>query len=739
MKSHFFLKKNWRSTPDIVNNINLFFSRIKNSFLNSKIKFIPSTSSKKNKFNYFKIDEIIQPSFSIFVNSKEIISKKSYEEWISNECAKSISYWLMKGNSKEALISIKNKKKYISAKDIVVIVKNKNEANYIQNALKSNKISSIYLSNKKNVFDTLEAKEIFWILSAILDSKNEKKIKRALCTNLLENNSNQINKLCLNLKNWSLILKKFEYFYEIWTKLGIFSLIRYLIKIKKTKVDFNKQKENTFNVHNFLYLGELIDKKYFLLNEKKILLFWLEEKINNTEDYFVINNFIHVPDNNNSIKIISVHKSKGLEFPIVWIPFIMNYTKRTIGFYPNKKNQLLINLEKNSINSKLVDKERLSEDIRLLYVSLTRSILHCSIGIGRIQKKKSKKYNTFSDVHESAFGYLLQQGKKCNFSTFKEKLKEIKKYKNIKFFSNFKKKSFQKKSKINTPISLALFNRKITNYWDITSFSKLKKENLTTKKNEQKNLNNKNIIFTENTLNPYSFPRGRGFGSMLHKILKKCKFSYKIEEKYIEKEIKSVKLNKEWIPIVKNWIYQIFHKNINKNNLLLSNLKKNEYIKELKFYFPIKKIINEHKFNEIIKFCSLKNQKIPFFNFKNKKGILTGFVDLVIFSNKKYYILEYKSNWLGNDNTFYSKKNIKKEIIKHRYDIQSLLYIIAVNRYLSNKIKKYDFNKNFGGFYFLFIRGMYLEKNQNNKNDGIYHFLPEKKYIDELDNFFKGI
>ncbi|WP_343152545.1 exodeoxyribonuclease V subunit beta [Buchnera aphidicola] len=737
IKSHFFLEKNWRSTPSIINNINLLFSRIKNPFLNSKIKFIPSTFFKKNKYNYFKINNIIQPSFSIFINSNEIISKRNYEEWISKECAKSISYWLERGRSGNATISIKNKIKSISEKDIVVIVKNKIEAICIQDALKKNNVPSIYLSNKKNIFDTLEAKELFWILTAILDSKNEKKLKRALCTNLLENDSNQINKIFLNLEYWSSTINKFYHFYKIWEKLGIFSLIKHLIKIKKKKINLNEKKENIFNVNNFLHLGKIIDEKYFLLNEKKILVYWLEGKINNI-DYLPKNNFVQNPDSNNSVKIISIHKSKGLEFPLVWIPFIMNYKKRKIGLYPNKKNQFRINLEENSKKSKLVDKERLSEDMRLLYVALTRTIIHCSLGIARVQTIRKKKYNIFSNVHHSAFGYLLQRGKKCNLSIFKKNLKEIQKYEDIKFFSNFKEKIFQKKINVNIPINVKKFNRKILNYWDITSFSKLQKENLVLTNKKKKNSNAKIINVSNDTLSPYYFPRGVEFGSLLHNILKKCKFNDKINDYHILKEISKVKLNKEWIPIIKNWMYQIFQKKINNYGLKLSNLKENEYLKELKFFYPIKKIINDYKFNKIIKLFRLKNQEIPLFNFEKKKGMLTGFIDLIFFSNKKYYILEYKSNWLGYDNSFYSKKNIKSEIIKHRYDIQSLLYIIALNRYLKNKIKKYNFNQNFGGFYFLFIRGMYLEKNKTNENNGIYHFLPKENCINKLDNFFKG-
>ncbi|WP_343153437.1 exodeoxyribonuclease V subunit beta [Buchnera aphidicola (Mindarus keteleerifoliae)] len=738
IKSHFFLDTNWRSTPHIVKNINLFFSRVQNPFLTSKIKFIPSVYSIENKKNYFRIKNSIQPSFSIFFNSKETISKKNYEQWISKECAKSIFYWLETGKRKSSILSIKNKKNYVSEKDIVVIVKNKNEAYSIQKALKNINISSIYLSSNKNVFASLEAKEFLWILTAILDPKNERKIKRALCTNILENNSNKINKIFLNFQDWSLIIKKFKYFKQIWEKSGVFSLIKHLIKIKTKKISLNKEMKSFFNINNFLHLAELINEKFFSLNEKQSLVYWLEKKINNV-NFLSKNNFFHIPTNNNFIKIISVHKSKGLEFPLVWIPFIMNYTEKKIGLYFTKEKKLNLNLDKNSKKSHLVDNERLSEDIRLLYVSLTRATIHCSLGIARISKTRKKKYDIFSTIHQSAFGYLLQKGKKCNFLNFKKEIKEIKNYKNIKFFSKFEEKISTKISKKNVKsTNVQIFHRNIKNYWNITSYSQLKIENINLNKNEPFSSNKKNTNIISNILNPHYFPKGNKLGSLLHNILRKCEFSKEIKEKFLVKEINKEELNEKWVPILKDWINQIFFREINKEKIVLSKLKKGEYLKELKFFFPIKKMINDQKLNEIIQLNNFKNQSPPFFKFKKKKGIITGFIDLIVFLNKKYYILEYKSNWLGINNSFYCTKNIEKEIIKQRYDIQCLLYTIALNRYLNKKIKKYDFNKNFGGFYFLFIRGMYHEKNASKQNSGIYLYNPKKKYVNELDNFFKG-
>jgi exodeoxyribonuclease V beta subunit len=120
-------------------------------------------------------------------------------------------------------------------------------------------------------------------------------------------------------------------------------------------------------------------------------------------------------------------------------------------------------------------------------------------------------------------------------------------------------------------------------------------------------------------------------------------------------------------------------------------------------------------------------------DFKDAKGMLKGFIDLVFEHQGKFYVLDWKSNHLGDAAADYTKANISKAMIEHRYDVQYQLYTLALHRYLKNRIPNYDYDTHFGGVYYLFLRGI-----QKESNSGIFFTRPDKTFIENLDAHIAG-
>lgn len=114
-------------------------------------------------------------------------------------------------------------------------------------------------------------------------------------------------------------------------------------------------------------------------------------------------------------------------------------------------------------------------------------------------------------------------------------------------------------------------------------------------------------------------------------------------------------------------------------------------------------------------------------------GVLKGYIDLVFCWQDKFYLLDYKSNWLGENGLAYSQEAIQSSMIDHRYDLQYQLYTLALHRYLRNRLPDYDYQKHFGGVIYLFLRGIDV----NNPGYGIYHTIPAYELIHSLDKLFK--
>ncbi|WP_275226097.1 exodeoxyribonuclease V subunit beta [Buchnera aphidicola] len=729
---YYYLDTNWRSSINICQGINDLFSRNNNPFFYEDIVYEKIFSSSHNKKIQFKIRGKIQKSISFFFKTKEKIYIEDYQEWIAQQCANEICYWLVCARQSEAILINKNREKVLKESDIVILVRNKNEADIIKNALEKVNIQSIYSSSAQSIFHTSDAYELLLILQTILHPTQIELLKKSIFTHifyeiLLEGNKQK------NTETLYFIMNKLNKYRIMWKNIGIVYTIKTIIlDYQKHSNNLDKYQYYQKNI-NFLHIAELLEEKSEYLDKESSLLRWFETKISDKKN-ILENEFIRYFNQSKSIKIITIHKSKGLEYPIVWIPFAITYKKSKLYLYHNKKNlKIFFDLDQNKETEKIIEEERLSEDLRLLYVAMTRTIYHCSLGIGDIINKKNQKKN---NNHKSALGYIIQRG---HYMDYNNLIKEIyslsmKSYVSIRFDTmNIKLPDEKKDVYLLSPPKY--LTKKTENYFKITSFTQLKKENIFIKKNQfnhninyilhQKKNNQEKIIFE-------NFPRGKTTGTLIHYILNKINFSEKLNIDFFYKSLNKYKLSEKWAPILISWVNNIIHTELKNIKFNLSMLEKHQHIKEMKFFLPIQKILYSNSFNRIIQSYDSISSFAPKISFDPVTGILKGSIDLVFLWKKRYYIIDYKSNYLGDNTNSYSLDNIKKEIIKNRYDLQYQIYTVALHQYLNKKVKKYKYEKNFGGIFYMFLRG--IESTRN--NNSIFYIIPDYLLIKKLINLF---
>ncbi|WP_425619598.1 exodeoxyribonuclease V subunit beta [Buchnera aphidicola] len=729
IKKYYYLDTNWRSSVNMCDSINFLFSQNNNPFILPEISYTPIISSKKNVHMNFLINDIPQIPIRFFVHKKTEIYLDEYQLWIAKQCAQEISYWLTCAQNGQAKIITVNKEKILSPNDIVILVKNKKEANIIKQALQKINIFSIYYSDKNSVFKILDAQELLWILESILEPENIKLLQQSISTHILQVISSKIQKKNNN-QSYYMIEKLYEY-YEIWNNTSIFHMIQVMILDYQKNADIIDLNINYVKNLNFLHIAEILQEKFQYFNKKRSLIHWFQSKILDTKEPLPEEYIRNYPECQ-FIRIITIHKSKGLEYPIVWIPFIIDFNSSLLPIYHNKNYEAIIDITHNEKYFKISDTERLAEDIRLLYVAITRSIVHCCIGLSCLIKKKIKNRIYDNDIHKSSIGYIIQNGQPMHYKNFLKKLNQLS-INNILEVRNNKKKYILSKTKniylINQPID---YNKKNNNIWNITSFTKLKKENNLFELQKSTILlnqyNNKTLKKKYEKLTIYNFPKGKNTGLMMHDILKNLNTLATKEDQWFSDILKKYNISLKWTNTLIFWIKNILNISLNDKNMRLSNITQISCIKELEFFLPIKNILYNSDFNKIIQSFNAIN--LPTLSFNPIKGILTGCIDLFFIWNKKYYILDYKSNWLGDDNTCYSLKNIQIEIMKNRYDLQYHIYTVAIHKYLKQKIKDYHYQYDFGGVFYFFLRAIENKK----ENHGVFYTKPDynliKKTID---------
>jgi exodeoxyribonuclease V beta subunit len=114
---------------------------------------------------------------------------------------------------------------------------------------------------------------------------------------------------------------------------------------------------------------------------------------------------------------------------------------------------------------------------------------------------------------------------------------------------------------------------------------------------------------------------------------------------------------------------------------------------------------------------------------------MKGFVDLVLRHEGRFYVLDYKSNHLGDRPEDYGPVQIARAMTEHRYHLQSLIYTVALHRYLRGRLPGYDPGRHLGGSLYLFLRGMRPELGPER---GVFRSRPSPALIQDLDRILGG-
>lgn len=112
------------------------------------------------------------------------------------------------------------------------------------------------------------------------------------------------------------------------------------------------------------------------------------------------------------------------------------------------------------------------------------------------------------------------------------------------------------------------------------------------------------------------------------------------------------------------------------------------------------------------------------------RGFVKGYIDLVFEYDGRYYIADYKSNWLGERYEDYAPGRLAEAMSESFYDLQYLLYTVALHRYLKLRLPDYDYDRHVGGVYYLFVRGMQPSRGASS---GVYATRPDRALVERLD------
>jgi exodeoxyribonuclease V beta subunit len=167
------------------------------------------------------------------------------------------------------------------------------------------------------------------------------------------------------------------------------------------------------------------------------------------------------------------------------------------------------------------------------------------------------------------------------------------------------------------------------------------------------------------------------------------------------------------------------------SDLRLRNIEQRRRVSEMGFFLRLGRLRCD-RVNRLL--SDYRGAKATALRFSEIEGLLTGYIDLVFEHRGRFYIVDYKSNYLGARVEDYAAKRLQAEIRAHHYDLQYLIYTVAVHRYLEQRLPGYDYDACFGGILYLFLRGM----RAHGDGHGVFRDRPARQHIERLNDLFAG-
>jgi exodeoxyribonuclease V beta subunit len=740
---HYLLGTNYRSTEALVNAINSVFLHAegeRTGFPAGAFKFrnedgnpLPFEAVHANG----RAETLVgtnrpMPALTFWCSETAELNKDDYRTLFAAHCAEHIVTLL-----NDPAVGFQSKDSFIRLKpaDIAVLVRDRNEAEAIRRALQRRKVASVYLSDKDSVVKSDEAADVLRWLHGVANPLEGNLARAAFATRTAGLSLAVLAKLASDDLAWEARVEQLKDLHLVWQRQGVLAMLRRFVHDLGLPASLLKEAGGERRLTNLLHLAELLQSASQQLDGEQALIRWLAEQIENESDAGE-ERVLRLESDAELVKVVTVHKSKGLEYPLVFLPFAVSArpaSKRNRSFleFTDDAGAKIIDLSLSEDALAEVESARIEEDLRLLYVALTRACHALWLGVASLKNK----------IHESALGYLLAGGKsveskqlipeltKLRGDCSSMQIEEIEPVTALTLLSRLD----ERPALIDAPEYSARFERD----WSVGSFTSLTRAmtsvHAPTRPLEDKLLEDDDIVSTSKAENEpwHRFPRGPLPGQFLHEQLEWMGFEgfNAVDDEHFDTRLAARCERSGWGHRQDDtiaWLRMIANTPLSPIDDSLCAL--DTLLPEMEFWFPSERL----RTRELDLLCRehlLDKVQRPALPERELHGMLKGFADLVFEHHGRYWVLDYKSNSLGADDASYHQQALGSAMAAHRYDIQGAIYMLALHRLLKSRLgDNYDPARHLGGAIFFFLRGI-----ANQDTHGCYHLAPSIALLDGLD------
>jgi exodeoxyribonuclease V beta subunit len=758
-RARFDLRQNWRSDPRLVAAINAVFGREgSRPFRVEGIDFVPSLAALERD-RLGGPDGAPVPPLRVSVMAED-------------EAITGADWPLVEALADELVAALQGERRIdgdpLRPEQIAVLTRTNDQADMVQAALLARGVPCVQ-TRTRSVYSSQEARDLLSVLEAVAEPTRVGNLRVALATGLMGWRAAELAAADEDSPAWDAIVDDFRSWHEHWATRGFVPMMRRLIEERALPGRLLRYRGGERRLTNLLHLVELL---HAVSREQGLgvagVLRWLTEHITAAED--VDEHELRLESDLAAVQIVTAHRAKGLQYGYVFAPFLwkevrMHRDEAPFPRFHDGSEGLTIDLRPEELDRAkgLAIGEVVDEAMRLTYVALTRAKHGCSVAFAHTSRASR---STLAELLLSELpGYHSKH-------TGAEVIAALEARAAASDGAIEVAPLLVSRREYRPPPSHAedLGARPVTartyRPWRVSSFSRLAASGASrgaedadhvldsaSPEAEGHDLDSTAAAPPAEAPAPISvpsplplarFPGGTRAGTCLHALYEHLDFADAGNPALLEaaalKTLVRHGFDAELAPEVARSLGDVLATPLDAAGLRLADVARARRLDELAFLLPLDEArpltgralgatFAEHG-GEATRALAEVVAELPF---AALAGYLKGFVDLVFEHGGRWYLVDYKSNWLGDRPDDYGPADLQRAMLAHRYGLQYHLYLVALHRYLGQRLRGYDYDRDFGGVFYLFLRGMHPERGAAT---GVFADRPRRALVEALSALF---
>lgn len=760
------LGENFRSTSDLVKAVNALFMRKTAPFEFEEIVYPEVKASSKGKSK--STTTAGKPDFSplkFWVIEREAgatagseITKDRANAVIPPAVASEIVRLLEGGRKNTESVDGDS----LKPSHIAVLVRTNRQAGDIHEALKRRGVPAV-IYGTGSVFTTLEAEELHRVLSAVVSPGDDRKVRAALATVYFGVDGNELERLKTDVAGWAAWTNRFAEWRKAWSRDGFVAMTRSMMNVASVRRNLLSVTDGERRLTNLLHLFELLQD---VAHRERIgaegLVQWLARRrgsaqIDESEGRVPSEeNQVRLETDEDAVKVITIHKSKGLEYPIVFCPYLWDVhvpVRPKMDPSPSEEdepapleNGVLCHDPTDPDRTRMVRdfgsdrvsehiaaeaREGLSENARMLYVALTRARYRCIVVWGALKNSRRSALGKLLHIKGDGMTAIDDEIWKdlemlAESSGQTVEAMEIPKPSNARYAP----------SEVEAAVpECRSFSGKIDRTWGVSSFTGLTRgakavietpdhDGLADPSSVDGSTRRREETAAKTS---FTFPRGAKAGTFFHKVMETVDFagSDACVDVVVSANLRAYGFDEGWRNTACAMVRNVLSTPIDPDDpsSVLSSVAAADRRHEVDFALPLGRLTKDG-----LK-AVFPKRGLERLEFHAVQGLMKGSIDLVFRRGGKYHLLDWKTNHLGGAVDDYGPEAMAEEMESALYFLQYHIYSVALDRYLALRIPDYDYETHFGGVYYLFVRGM---DPAGGAARGVFRDRPSGKIVSEL-------